>query len=257
LRRYSAARVSMSRGRRLRRPWLVRAAILPQGLPAVVRRVRVHGRRCWSVLSLFGSGLLLGGVLSPGPAVAQSGPTNNGEARDTLPLRPGDLIRLRVWREPELSGVFPVNEAGVAVLPKLGPLDVASAAAEAVGARIARQLRGSLNHSSVDVTVLRRVQVVGAVQKPGLYHVDPTMTIGDALALAGGVTPNGRSDELEIIHQGQKLPGRVSGRTLISHSPIRSGDQIYVPERSWLSRNTGTVLAGISTLTALLYFFTR
>lgn len=200
--------------------------------------------------------LLLSGLVE-GLAGAQSVPTSMGEARDTLPLRPGDLIRLRVWREPDLSGEFPVNEVGVAVLPKVGPLDVASAPAEAVKELIAQKIGAFLNHSSVDVAFLRRVQVVGAVQKPGLYHVDPTMTIGDALALAGGVLPSGRPDKVEIIREGQRLPGSVSGRIMISHSPIRSGDQLYVPERSWFTRNTGTILAGLSTVTALLYVIIR
>jgi protein involved in polysaccharide export with SLBB domain len=200
--------------------------------------------------------LLLSGLVEA-TAGAQSVPTSMGEARDTLPLRPGDLVRLRVWREPDLSGEFPVNEAGVAVLPKLGPFEVTSAPAEQVKARIVQKLGAFLNHPSVEVAFLRRVQVVGAVQKPGLYHVDPTMTIGDALAQAGGVLPSGRPDKVEIMREGLKLPGTVSGRMVISHSPIRSGDQLYVPERSWISRNPGTVLAGLSTVTALLYLFTR
>jgi polysaccharide biosynthesis/export protein len=213
--------------------------------------------RASTLLSIIGYAFLLLSGVREAPAAAQSEPAGKGETSDTLPLRPGDLIRLRVWREPDLSGEFPVNEAGVAVLPQLGPLDVASAPAEVVKAMIVQKLEVFLNHSSVDVAFLRRVQVVGAVQKPGLYHVDPTMTIGDALALAGGVLPSGRSDKVEIVREGQRLPGSVSGRLLISHSPIRSGDQIFVPERSWVNRNTATILAGLSAVTALLYTVTR
>jgi protein involved in polysaccharide export with SLBB domain len=209
------------------------------------------------VLSLLGYGLLFVAAPVASPAIAQSVPATKDQSLDTLPLRPGDLIRLRVWQEPDLSGEFPVNEAGVAVLPQLGRLDVASASAGEVKSRIAQQLGAFLNHSSVDVAILLRVQVAGAVQKPGLYHVDPTMTIGDALVLAGGVTPSGRSDKVDIIRLGQKLPGTLSGRVLISHSLVRSGDQIYVPERSWLSRNTATLVAGASVVTALLYTVTH
>jgi protein involved in polysaccharide export with SLBB domain len=215
---------------------------------------RRRGRRLVSMI--VGCVLLLGGAVGA-LATAQSKSGSSSEAADTLPLKPGDLVRLRVWREPDLSGEFPVNETGVAVLPQLGPVDVTSVSADVVKAKITQELEVFLNHSSVDVAFLRRVQVLGAVQKPGLYHVEPTMTIGDALALAGGVLSNGRPDKVEIIREGQKLPGTVSGRILISHSPIRSGDQLYVPERSWISRNTGTILAGLSTVTALLYAFTH
>ena len=194
--------------------------------------------------------------VAAGPVAAQSPPAA-GPVRDSLPLRPGDLIRLRVWREPDMSGDFLVNEAGIAVLPEIGPLEVTSGPADEVQASIVRELGTYLNHPSIDVAVLRRVQVAGAVEKPGLYHIDPTMTIGDAIALAGGVSGSGRTDKVEILRAGQKLPGSVSGRSYISQTPVRSGDQLYVPERSWISRNPGIILAFLSTITVLLYTVRR
>jgi protein involved in polysaccharide export with SLBB domain len=181
----------------------------------------------------------------------------SADASDSSALRPGDLIRLRVWREPDLSGDFPVDEAGVAVLPEIGPLAVASTPANIVKDSIVRRLESYLTHPAVDVALLRRVQVTGAVQKPGLYHVDATMTVADALALAGGITSSGRSDRVEITREGQKLPGKVSGRTLISRWSVRSGDQLYVPERSWISRNPATILGALSALTAIVYTVSR
>lgn len=162
-----------------------------------------------------------------------------------------------MWREPDLSGDFPINEAGVAVLPKIGPVDVTSASTTALQATITHDLGAFLTHPAIDVMFLRRVQVVGAVEKPGLYHVDQTMTVADAIALAGGVTSSGRTDKVEIIREGQKLPDRVSGRTLISHSAVRSGDQLYIPERSWISRNPATILGALSAITAIVYTVTR
>jgi protein involved in polysaccharide export with SLBB domain len=167
------------------------------------------------------------------------------------------MIRLRVWREPDMSGDFPVNEAGIAVLPEIGPLEVTSGPAEEVKASIVRELSTYLSHASIDLAVLRRVQVAGAVEKPGLYHIDPTMTIGDAIALAGGVSSSGRTDKVEILRAGQKLPGSVSGRSYISQTSVRSGDQLYVPERSWISRNPGIILAALSTITVLIYTVRR
>jgi hypothetical protein len=80
---------------------------------------------------------------------------------------------------------------------------------------------------------------------------------GDAIALAGGVSGSGRTDKVEILRAGQKLPGSVSGRSYISQTPVRSGDQLYVPERSWISRNPGVILAFLSTITVLIYTVRR
>jgi polysaccharide export outer membrane protein len=200
----------------------------------------------------------LGSVFVPPPAPAQLATAVTSHAADTSnALRPGDLIRLRIWREPDFSGDFLVDETGVVMLPRLGALNVTAEPPESLKATLVRGYRTFLNHSSIDVAFLRRVQIAGAVQKPGLYHVDPIMTVGDALALAGGVLPGGREDKVEIIREGGRLPGTMSGRMLISHSPVRSGDQLYVPERSWVSRNPGVILGGISAVSALLYLVVR
>jgi protein involved in polysaccharide export with SLBB domain len=108
------------------------------------------------------------------------------------------------------------------------------------------------------VVFLRRVQILGAVRNPGLYPLDPTLTVGDALAVAGGTTPDGNPDRLELRRGNVRLPLQINPRTRVADSPIRSGDQLYVPERRWSARNAGilatVIAAGVSLAIAL---FTR
>jgi len=89
------------------------------------------------------------------------------------------------------------------------------------------------------------------VQKPGVYHIDPTMTVRDALLEAGGPTPIGRNDRVELIRDGNRVQARLRQDLRIIESPIRSGDQLYVPERTWLSRN---IHAAVGMGSALLGF---
>jgi protein involved in polysaccharide export with SLBB domain len=103
-----------------------------------------------------------------------------------------------------------------------------------------------LNHSSIDVSLLRRVQVLGAVRSPGLYQVDPTLNISDVLAMAGGATNQGNIDRVELIRNGQRVVSNLSPLTRVGASPIRSGDQLVVPEKSWISRNPGMIIGAIS-----------
>ncbi len=168
-------------------------------------------------------------------------------------VRPGDVIRLRIWREPDLSGEFPVDERGVAILPKLGPVRVTAELPDALKARLVRDYSTYLVNPSIEVQVLRRIQVSGAVRNPGLYPVDPTMTVADAIALAGGVTPQGRGDKVELRRQGESVSGRVTGGALLGDSLIQSGDQLFVPERSWISRNPGIVIGALGLVTTLLW----
>ena len=162
------------------------------------------------------------------------------------PLRAGDLIRLKIWREPELSGEFRVDDEGVAVLPRLGPTQVGGQDAAALTARLVESYAKFLQHRSIEVVLLRRIQVLGAVRNPGLYTVEPTMTVSDALALAGGSTTEGNPRRIDLIRGGRRLPVSLTADTRLAATSIRSGDQIFVPERSWLSRNAG-IVAGTAT----------
>jgi protein involved in polysaccharide export with SLBB domain len=168
------------------------------------------------------------------------------------PLRPGDVVRLRIWREPDLSGDFHVDESGLVVLPKLGPVSVGVISRDSLRRSLLAAYSTYLKNPSIEVVLLRRVNVLGAVRNPGLYPVDPTMTIADALALAGGPTPEGKRDRVDLVRGGDRLKVRLDPATRLGDTPIRSGDQLFVPERSWLSRNPGLVIGTLTAVTALV-----
>jgi len=190
-------------------------------------------------------------------ASAQSSSGPDPAAAVSAAIRPGDVVRVRIWREPDLSGEFVVDETGTVVLPKLGARTVTGESAASLRAKLLPVYEAFLSHSSVEVTVLRRLLVLGAVRNPGLYTVDQTMTVEDGLALAGGPTPVGTPNHVELIRHGQKLPVRLTLRTQLTDSSIRSGDQLYVPERSWISRNPGVAVGIISVVATTLVLALR
>ena len=161
-------------------------------------------------------------------------------------VQPGDVVKLWIWREEELSGEFLVPESGIVVFPKIGAQRVTERPMAALRDALLTEFQRYLRNPSIEITFLRRVNVLGAVRKPGVYPLDPTMTIAMAIAMAEGTTPEGRSDRVELIRNGERLVANISQRTRIAELPIRSGDQLYVPERSWLSRNGGFVAALVS-----------
>jgi protein involved in polysaccharide export with SLBB domain len=218
------------------------------------------GRRC-----LLQAGLIVWALLGTGPIAslapqlsAQSDVTSPSAAGDSADIvRPGDLIRLKIWREPDMSGDIAVDEAGVATLPRLGPLRVTNLPGDSLKRMLIRSYAKYLRDPSVDITVLRRITVLGAVRTPNVYHVQPTMTVADALALAGGAAPDGKLDQVELRRRGGGEPVKLSRGARLADTPIRSGDELYVPQRSWLSRNAGLVLGGVGTTLSVLYFIFR
>ncbi len=192
--------------------------------------------------------LLLSAVLGPVALVIGAQTTADG-------LRPGDVLRMRIFQEPELSGDFPVNENGVVTLPRLGDLRISEWPADSIRPRLTRSFSEFLRDPVVEITMLRRIAVYGAVMKPGLYPVDPTMTIQDALALAGGAAPDGHRDRVELVRGNSRLQTDLSTATRLEQLRLESGDQLFVPQRSWLSRNTwvvGSLLGATATIIAVV-----
>lgn len=177
---------------------------------------------------------------------------SRGESTASDTLRPGDIIRLQIWREPDLSGDFEVDPSGDVTVPKLGVVSVHQASPDSLRAMLLRGYAVYLRNPSVQVTVLRRINILGAVMKPGLYPVDPTMTIADAVAAAGGATPLGVPDKVDLIRGNSRSSERIASATRIADTPLQSGDQIYVPQRNWAERNAAFVTTGASIAASLL-----
>jgi protein involved in polysaccharide export with SLBB domain len=194
---------------------------------------------------------LIVSVSAVSAAGGQEQPVQAADRADVV-VRPGDRIRLKVWREPDLSGEFAVDEGGTVVLPKIGPLEIQHLSTDSLKALLVARYSASLRNPAVEVTVLRRVNVLGAVRNPGLYHVDLTTTVADVLALAGGVSPQGNQNRIELVRGGKRQAVRISQESRLADSPILSGDQLLVAERGWLERNTGLIAAGV-TGTALIF----
>jgi protein involved in polysaccharide export with SLBB domain len=187
------------------------------------------------------------------PTMEQAGTT--AQVVSTAALEPGDVLRLRVWREPEMSGDFAVSESGTVVLPRLGPVSVLGISAQVLQQRLLQAYAQFLNNPSVEVIPLRRISVLGAVRTPGFYTVDPSVTAGETISLAGGPTPDGKFNFVELRRDGQKVDLNLMRNPELADMPLHSGDQLYVPQTSWLSRNRTWVistLAGIGGTAALI-----
>ncbi len=104
-------------------------------------------------------------------------------------LRPGDEVRIIVFKEPEMSGSFRVSAAGSISIPGIGELktsgrttaELREAAMNALAAR---------HYANPDVTmeIVRYgpVFVMGDVRNPGRQEYIPGLTVTQLVAIAGG-----------------------------------------------------------------------
>jgi len=171
-------------------------------------------------------------------------------------LLPGDIVRIQIWREEDLSGEFQVNESGIVVLPLLGDRSVLGISPDSLRDQLVEEYDGFLVNPSVNVTLLRRVTVMGEVRVPGLYPVDATVSVAQLIAIAQGVTSEGDVNRIRLIRGGQTVNTNLAGTMAITEAGIRSGDQIMIGKRSWISRNLSS-LAWIMSIATNLVVLSR
>ena len=162
-----------------------------------------------------------------------------------LPVRAGDRVRVGVWREPTLSGDFIVNERGEAVFPQLGTLHIAGVPLGAVRDTLLARYAVYLRNPSIDVTVFRRVGVQGEVRLPNTYYVDATKTMREVVTEAGGPLETAKRDHIALVRDGRTVAVTRLDDEGAQGIELRSGDQVVVARRSWLSINA---LGVVSTL---------
>ncbi len=185
-----------------------------------------------------------------------------GEAQTSSPapavtLRPGDLIRIQIWREEDLSGEFLVEEDGSVTLPLIGQKQVTRIPLRQVRDSLVADYRVHLQNPAITVTPLRRIHVLGEVNKPGVYAVDPTVSLAGAVALAEGATPGGDLRKISIWRAGQVLRERVAPGETLSAVDIRSEDQIIVERRGWFERNSTFVVSALLSVTSVVISLIR
>ena len=184
---------------------------------------------------------------APCPAEAQTspqaGPAAVGSAASLLP---GDVIRILIWREEDLSGEFQVSGDGTVVLPLLGSRPVLGISMDRLRDQLTTEYDEYLVNPSVNVTLLRRITVLGEVRLPGNYLVDATVSVAQLIAQAQGVTPDGDINKLQLLRDGGVVRENLSSTVLLTEAGIRSGDQVTVGKRGWLSRNLTSMVGLLS-----------
>ncbi|NIP78173.1 MAG: hypothetical protein GWM90_02795 [Gemmatimonadetes bacterium] len=166
--------------------------------------------------------------LLPPPALPAQGAVPAGMAT----LRPGDLVRITVWRNAELSGEFEIGGDGHIQHPLYREVAVTGVPLEEAEDRVRSMIA---RHQSAPQFVMEprfRVAVGGEVQEPNLYALPPERTLAQAIAMAGGPTERGRLDNVRLLRGGREFVVDMTRPDAdLAQMAIRSGDQIMVARR--------------------------
>jgi len=179
------------------------------------------------------------------PAATQAPASNQGKAvvmvdNSTYIIGADDGLQVTVWKEPSLSGTFPVRPDGMISLVLVGDVPAAGLTPMQLGINITERLKKFIQDPSVSVVVTavnsQRVFMIGEIGRVGPMSLTPGMTPLQAISAAGGLSTFANAKHIYILRgpQGKqikipfnyKLALKGDSKQLIALEP---GDTIVVP----------------------------
>jgi polysaccharide export outer membrane protein len=156
-------------------------------------------------------------------------------------LGAGDLIEVRVFQEPELSGLYQIGSQGDLIFPLCRRVVVGGSTANGAAEKLRACLaEGFLRDPQVTVLVRefnsKKIFVFGEVQKPGTFPYQDGMTVITAVTLAGGFTRTAAQNSTSVTRKvdAQEVKVRVNVQDIaLGKAPnfmLEPGDIVYVPE---------------------------
>ena len=153
----------------------------------------------------------------------------------------GDVLKITVYEEPDLTKKLRVSGDGLIKFPLLGDVKIEGLTIEEVADVIEWYLEKDYMVDA-EVTVFieeyAKFNVLGEVKKPGAFELKGALTVVDAIAMAGGFT--------ELAYpNGVRVVGEEKGKSRVIKVPVgsilksgdkkrdvllREGDTIVVPE---------------------------
>lgn len=182
---------------------------------------------------------LLGACAGPAPPPP---PEPDILERDTFVIGHEDMLRISVWKNPELSVDVPVRPDGMISVPLLNDIQAAGLTPEELKELITGQLVEYVNNPDVTVVVTqvnsKRIYVIGAVGRSGAQPLNQDMRVLDAISVAGGFVQFAQKGDIKILRRsggeiveyrfdyGAYLKGNAPGSNML----LRPGDTIVVPD---------------------------
>jgi polysaccharide export outer membrane protein len=170
-------------------------------------------------------------------------PAAHAQNADAYRLGPGDVIRITVYNNPDLTTEAQITQQGRITFPLIGEIQIGGMEKSQAEQIIARRLGegGFVVKPQVNLLVLgyksQQISVLGQVNRPGKFPIEQASTLADLLAMAGGISQTGAD---VITHIAKAPDGQTTKRDIDIHEalkngemdknfPVSNGDIIFVP----------------------------
>lgn len=156
-------------------------------------------------------------------------------------MHAGDQLEVSVWKEVDLQRTVLIRPDGRFTFPLTGEVQAAGRSPDEIRKDIENRLKIYIPEPVVTVTVTgvngNALYVIGQVNKPGVFVMNPRLNVLQALSVAGGTTPFAKLDNIIVIRSAsgaqRSLPFRYNkvseGKDLAENIMLEAGDVVVVP----------------------------
>lgn len=156
-------------------------------------------------------------------------------------IGPLDVLAIKVWNQPNLSGLVNVGADGMISLQLIGEVKADGLTAKQLTAVITQKLKECcVNNPEGEVNVeveknnSKRYYVYGGVGRPGEYPLDRDTSIMDAMSLVGGFRDFANTKKIYLLRGVKRFNFNYKdvskGKHLEQNILIENGDRLFVPE---------------------------
>jgi polysaccharide export outer membrane protein len=219
--------------------------------------VRIAGTLKWSAIALMFAAALVSAsgqetAKTNSPAADTKQPAKPTQAATTSSSSSGsnqsyvigesDILDISVWKDKEVSRTIPVRPDGKISLPLIGEIQASGMTPLQLQNDITQRLKSFLANPEVTVIVTdprsHHFNIMGQVAKPGTYPLSQSMTVLDAISLAGGFRDFAKATKVYVLRtmpDGTKvrLPFNykeaIKGNKPEKNVVLSAGDTIVVP----------------------------
>jgi protein involved in polysaccharide export with SLBB domain len=166
-----------------------------------------------------------------GPIAAEPEPIIPPSSVATF-LHPGETIKVTIYGEDALSGVYTINPSGDITMPLVGTIRAAELTKSELEREITRRYVSGKYLQEPQVTVdfiqLLPFYVLGEALRPGAYPYTSGLNVLTAITVAGGFTYRASRTSVLIEHTGETVWQEYPLSASVTIAP---GDLIRIPER--------------------------
>jgi polysaccharide export outer membrane protein len=156
-------------------------------------------------------------------------------------LGPEDVIEVSVWKEPDMTKTLIVQPDGKIFYPLIGEVRAVGKTVKELQEEISKRLEKFVTDAAVTVILLKtqhyKFFVTGKVNKPGEYLAGRPVSVLQAIAIAGGLTPFASPKNIKIVRKRGNIDEvypfnykEVSKGLLMSQDIyLEPGDVVVVP----------------------------